>query len=562
MATIFAPPRLACSRAVSIRGWLVPGFCPTTKMSSACSKSSSVTVPLPMPMVAPSADAARLVAHVRAVGQVVRAERPHEQLVEERGLVARAARRVEDGAVGRGEAVQLGGDEVEGVVPRDRLVVVGAGWAVHRLGEPALLAQPVVAALGQLGRPGARRRTPRSTRRVVASSATALAPFSQNSKRDVLCGLGPRAARAVEALLLVEPEQRAHAPAQAHLVVDVPERADHRGQSGRRPIGCADLELLVALVLDRRRLRHRRRTYPAVPGTWARRWPGKRPEKLQGCGRAADRGQEDPSDDRGVPRDDLLRPRGEGALRRPRGRCIRQLLPRPGGGHGRGVVRDGGGDVLQLPSAVRGGGHPRVLAGRPARDVVGGTGGGRRRRPPQPPRRRPPRCPRDDPGRRARGRSRSHRRDGRPAAGRRPPRAAGAGRAAPRTVVGDHRAARAPRRRAHRRARRRRHRWLRGARAARRDGRGTEGGAAGQPHVDRRRVVRRGRRPGRTGHRGSRRFLHRVGRALREQIEDRTDQLGLQPYEAIGEEGCAELRELVRPWSKAIVSGGTFGFGG
>jgi len=53
-----------------------------------------------------------------------------------------------------------------------------------------------------------------------------------------------------------------------------------------------------------------------------------------------------------------------------------------------------------------------------------------------------------------------------------------------------------------------------------------------------------------------------AGRALREHIEDRTDQLGLQPYEAIGEDGCAELRELVRPWSKAIVSSGPFGFGG
>ena len=51
-----------------------------------------------------------------------------------------------------------------------------------------------------------------------------------------------------------------------------------------------------------------------------------------------------------------------------------------------------------------------------------------------------------------------------------------------------------------------------------------------------------------------------AGRALREEIEERTDRLGLQPYEAIGEDGCAELRSLVRPWSKAIVSGDDFGF--
>jgi formate-dependent phosphoribosylglycinamide formyltransferase (GAR transformylase) len=45
------PRRFAASRVVSIRGWLVPGFCPTMKMASASSKSSRVTQPLPMPIV-------------------------------------------------------------------------------------------------------------------------------------------------------------------------------------------------------------------------------------------------------------------------------------------------------------------------------------------------------------------------------------------------------------------------------------------------------------------------------------------------------------------------------
>ena len=51
MATIVAPARFACCSAVSIRGWFVPGFCPRIRISSVFSKSSSVTVPLPMPMV-------------------------------------------------------------------------------------------------------------------------------------------------------------------------------------------------------------------------------------------------------------------------------------------------------------------------------------------------------------------------------------------------------------------------------------------------------------------------------------------------------------------------------
>jgi hypothetical protein len=49
------------------------------------------------------------------------------------------------------------------------------------------------------------------------------------------------------------------------------------------------------------------------------------------------------------------------------------------------------------------------------------------------------------------------------------------------------------------------------------------------------------------------------GRARREAIEAKTDELALAPWERIGEEGCARLRELVRPLSKAVSDAGTFG---
>ncbi|MEY2449039.1 MAG: hypothetical protein QOH79_2515 [Acidimicrobiaceae bacterium] len=49
-----------------------------------------------------------------------------------------------------------------------------------------------------------------------------------------------------------------------------------------------------------------------------------------------------------------------------------------------------------------------------------------------------------------------------------------------------------------------------------------------------------------------------AGRALRERLEDQTDQLALSAWEALGEDGCNELRELVRPWSRAIVDTGAF----
>jgi hypothetical protein len=49
------------------------------------------------------------------------------------------------------------------------------------------------------------------------------------------------------------------------------------------------------------------------------------------------------------------------------------------------------------------------------------------------------------------------------------------------------------------------------------------------------------------------------GAALRQRIEDRTDALALRPWAALGEEGCDELRALVRPLSKAIVASGGLG---
>lgn len=50
------------------------------------------------------------------------------------------------------------------------------------------------------------------------------------------------------------------------------------------------------------------------------------------------------------------------------------------------------------------------------------------------------------------------------------------------------------------------------------------------------------------------------GARHRQWVEDRTDELALAPWEALGEDRCTRLRELVRPLSKAIVdSRGVFG---
>ena len=54
IAMIFAPFFLAISSAVSIRGWLVPGFWPAMTISSAWWTSSKVTDALPMPITSAS----------------------------------------------------------------------------------------------------------------------------------------------------------------------------------------------------------------------------------------------------------------------------------------------------------------------------------------------------------------------------------------------------------------------------------------------------------------------------------------------------------------------------
>lgn len=48
--------------------------------------------------------------------------------------------------------------------------------------------------------------------------------------------------------------------------------------------------------------------------------------------------------------------------------------------------------------------------------------------------------------------------------------------------------------------------------------------------------------------------LNAAGRAHRQSVEDRTDELAIYPYQAIGEDGCARLRELARPLVKAVVT--------
>ena len=47
-----------------------------------------------------------------------------------------------------------------------------------------------------------------------------------------------------------------------------------------------------------------------------------------------------------------------------------------------------------------------------------------------------------------------------------------------------------------------------------------------------------------------------AGKAQRQRIEDTTDRCALAPYEAVGSEASARLRELGRPLSMAVIDAG------
>ncbi len=51
-----------------------------------------------------------------------------------------------------------------------------------------------------------------------------------------------------------------------------------------------------------------------------------------------------------------------------------------------------------------------------------------------------------------------------------------------------------------------------------------------------------------------------AGGTLREALEEETDRAAVHAYESLGEDGCAELRQLARPFSRAVVDAAGFGF--
>ncbi len=93
---------------------------------------------------------ARLMAHVGAVREVVGAKQAAKQLIKIRSLVAGTPRGVELHLVRAGKPLEGVGDQGKGVIPACWLVVIGRLVVAHRLGQPPLILEPVVALGGQL----------------------------------------------------------------------------------------------------------------------------------------------------------------------------------------------------------------------------------------------------------------------------------------------------------------------------------------------------------------------------------------------------------------------------
>ena len=89
-------------------------------------------------------------AHVGAVRQVVRAERPREQLVHKRSLVGRPAGSIEIAPVSRGGS-DMFTDKPERLSPGDRRIVRFPGRDHHRFAQPDLDAQPILRLSGKVG---------------------------------------------------------------------------------------------------------------------------------------------------------------------------------------------------------------------------------------------------------------------------------------------------------------------------------------------------------------------------------------------------------------------------
>ena len=178
---------------------------------------------------------------------------------------------------------------------RDRLVVARPGPQHHRLGEPALLAQPVVGPVRRARPSGARRRTPG---RCGGGSPPRRPPW-RRSRRTPRCagapasGSGQAQPGQSKPSIWLSRSSVVRVRRDAHLLDGALHRDRDRLRAGRASCGAVDLEVVLVDVADRRLAAHAA-ILPAppahapvdTPGRMARPGPVQRPHERLGSGRS------------------------------------------------------------------------------------------------------------------------------------------------------------------------------------------------------------------------------------------------------------------------------------
>ena len=201
--------------------------------------------------------AARLMAHVRAIRQIVGAELPHEKLIQEGRFVARPATRIKRRGVWCGQRIQFSGDELKRIVPRDWLVVCSVFAFHHRMRQPPLLTEPEIALPAQIiERMLAKEVWRRSFSRCFIRDGFG-AVFAKLGYLPFAIRTRPCTTLAIETVLLVELKQCLRSTRDAHLANRKPCDLIDRGQTGGDPRGLAD----SCFGRFHRRLRARRRIF-------------------------------------------------------------------------------------------------------------------------------------------------------------------------------------------------------------------------------------------------------------------------------------------------------------
>ena len=179
MTMTWPPRRRTVIRLRSSRGWFDAGIAADQHVEVAVLDVFELHRRRARAQARRQADAARLMAVVRAVVDVVRAEHPRKQLQQEPGLVRRTAAGVEEAAAGTA-ALQRCRQLLERLVPGDDAVVRRARRR-HRSGRPAgrrIRARAATACAA--GRSSSARRTRARCRRCM-SDAIACSDFLQTS---------------------------------------------------------------------------------------------------------------------------------------------------------------------------------------------------------------------------------------------------------------------------------------------------------------------------------------------------------------------------------------------